>query len=75
MPTNKNNAQAELAEVRSKMTQQLVPKRKKDEQEVITRPTALDFKKTEKLKELILQDVRRGRTQSFIQYTKSFRTF
>ena len=51
------------------MSQQLVPK--KDEVKVVTRPTALDFKKTEKLKELILQDVTRGRTQTVMQYTKS----
>jgi len=37
----------------------------------VNRPTALDFRKTEKLKELILQDVKRGRTQSVMQYTKS----
>lgn len=53
------------------MSQQFVPKKKKDEVEVVTRPTALDFKKTEKLKELILQDVSRNRTQSAMQYTKS----
>ena len=74
MPTIDNKAQAELAEVRSNMTQVLVPKKKNEEREVVNRRTArtaLDFKKTEKLKELILQDIRRGRTQSFIQYTKS----
>lgn len=53
------------------MSQQMIPKKKEDEQEVVNRPTALDFKKTEKLKELILQDVSRNRTQSFTQYTKS----
>jgi len=54
MPTKNNKEQAELAEVRSKMTQSLVPKKKNDGPEVVSRPTALDFKKTEKLKELIL---------------------
>lgn len=53
------------------MSQQLVPKKKKDEVEVVNRPTALDFEKTKKLKELILQDVSRGRTQTAMQYTKS----
>lgn len=53
------------------MSQQLFPKDKKEEVEVVSRPTALDFKKTEKLKELILQDVSRNKTQSFTQYTKS----
>ena len=53
------------------MTQSLLPKKKNNEQEVVNRPTALDFKKTEKLKELILQDVARGRTQTAMQYTKS----
>ena len=53
MPTRmKKRPQAELAE----------KKNKQPEQEVVSRPTALDFKKTEKLKELILQDVVRGRT-------------
>ena len=57
----------------NKLSQQLVPKKTSDNgaQEVVNRPTALDFKKTQKLKELILQDVKRGRTQSAIQYTKS----
>ena len=36
------------------MSQQLVPKKKKDEVEVINRPTAIDFERTKKLKELIL---------------------
>jgi len=49
----------------------LLPKKKNNEQEVVNRPTALNFKKTEKLKELILQDVARGRTQTAMQYTKS----
>ena len=67
----KPKAQEALTEDRSNvMTQSLVPK-KKDEPEVVNRPTALDFKKTEKLKELILQDVTRGRTQTAMQYTKS----
>ena len=62
MPTRmKKRPQAELAE----------KKNKQPEQEVVSRPTALDFKKTEKLKELILQDVVRGRTQTFTQYTKA----
>ena len=41
MPTKKQTAQAALTQ-------------NKDGQEVITRPTALDFKKVEKLKQLIL---------------------
>lgn len=72
MPRKTTKAQEALTDERSKvMTQSLVPKRKKDEQEVINRPTALDFKKAEKLKELILQDVSRNRTQTAMQYTKS----
>ena len=72
MPRKNNKAQEALTDSREGvMSQQLVPKKKKDEPEVVTRPTALDFKKTEKLKELILQDVSRNRTQSFTQYTKS----
>lgn len=57
----------------NKLSQQLVPKKTSDNgaQEVVNRPTALDFKKVEKLKELILQDIKRGNAQSFIQYTKS----
>jgi len=39
--------------MRDKMSQQLVPK-KKEEQDVVKRATALDFKKAEKLKEIIL---------------------
>ncbi len=67
----KPKAQEALTDERSSvMTQSLVSK-KKDEPEVVNRPTALDFKKTEKLKELILQDVTRGRTQTSMQYTKS----
>lgn len=40
----------------NKLSQQLVPKKTSDNgaQEVVKRPTALDFKKVEKLKELIL---------------------
>lgn len=71
MPTKEQKAQAALAETQNKMSQQLVPKDKKNDAEIVNRPTALDFKKTEKLKELILQDVKRGRTQSVMQYTKS----
>lgn len=67
----KTKAQEALTNERSVMTQQLIPKNKDDEINVVNRPTALDFKKTEKLKELILQDVARNRTQSFTQYTKS----
>lgn len=71
MPRKTTKAQEALADERSSvMTQSLVSK-KKDEPEVVNRPTALDFKKTEKLKELILQDVTRGRTQTAMQYTKS----
>ncbi len=67
----KPKAQEALTKDRSSvMTQSLVSK-KKDEPEVVNRPTALDFKKTEKLKELILQDIQRGRSQTFTQYTKS----
>lgn len=66
-----NKAQFAPDDERSNMSQQLVPKSKTQEQEVVNRPTALDFKKTEKLKELVLQDVKRGRTQSALQYTKS----
>lgn len=67
--TKEQKAQAALAE--NKMSQQLVIEKKKDEREVVNRPTALDFKKTQKLKELILQDVKRGRPQTAMQYTKS----
>ena len=67
----KTKAQEALADERSNMTQQIVPNKKSDDQNVIKRPTALDFKKAQKLKELILQDVVKGRTQSYTQYTKS----
>ena len=71
MPKDKDAQFAPIDDERSVMSQQLVPKSKKDSPEVVTRPTALDFKKTQKLKELILQDVARGRTQTTMQYTKS----
>ena len=71
MPTKEQKAQAALAEIQSKMSQQLAPEKKESGRAVVERPTALDFKKTEKLKELILQDVRKGRTQNAYQYTKS----
>ena len=72
MPRKSNKAQEALTDNREGlMSQQLVSKKKDQEQEVVNRPTALDFKKTEKLKELILQDVSRGRTQTAMQYTKS----
>jgi len=72
MPTEKQKAQPALPEdPRSQMSQQLIPKNRVTDKEVVNRPTALDFKKVEKLKELILQDVTKGRTQSAIQYTKS----
>ena len=70
MPTKEQKAQAELEAIQSNMSQQLVPEKKKD-QHVVERFSALDFKRTEKLKELILQDIKRGRGQSFVQYTKS----
>lgn len=66
-----SKAQEALTNERSNMSQQLIPKNKNDEINVVDRPTALDFKKTEKLKELILQDVKKGRTQTAMQYTKS----
>ena len=56
MPRKIDKAQEALTDERSVMSQQLVPKKAKDEPEVVNRPTALDFKKTEKLKELILQE-------------------
>ena len=62
MPRKIDKAQEALTDERAVMSQQLVPKTKENDQNVVTRPTALDFKKTEKLKELILQDVARGRT-------------
>lgn len=71
MPRKNDKAQEALTKERSVMSQQLVKSDKDKKQDVVTRPTALDFKKTEKLKELILQDVSRGRTQTAIQYTKS----
>lgn len=71
MPNKEQKAQAALAEMQSKMSQQLILEQKNEESNVIDRQTALNFKKTEKLKELILQDIRRGRTQSYTQYTKS----
>lgn len=71
MPRKNDKAQEALTKERSVMSQQLVPKTKDEPQPVVNRPTALDFKKTEKLKELILQDVRKGRTQTAMQYTKS----
>ena len=65
MPRKTTKAQEALTDSREGvMSQSLVPKQKKDETEVVNRPTALDFKKTQKLKELILQDVTRGRTQT-----------
>ena len=70
MPRTKK-AQNAPTETRSEMSQQLIPKKEDKQQKVVSRATALDFKKTEKLKELILQDIQRGRTQSFTQYTKS----
>ena len=54
-------AQEALAENRG-MSETLIPKIKKDKQEIVNRPTALDFAKVQKLKELILQDVKRGKT-------------
>ena len=72
MPRKSNKAQEALTDNREGlMSQQLVSKKKDQEQEVVSRPTALDFKKTEKLKELILQDVKRNNGQTYIQYTKS----
>ena len=62
MPTKKQRAQTALDKDRSKTNYDLITEKKNDNPEVVSRPTALDFKKTEKLKELILQDVRRGRT-------------
>ena len=70
MPKQKS-AQDALTETRDNMSQQLIPKKNKGEQEVVNRPTALDFDKVEKLKQLILQDVKRGRTASAATYTKS----
>ena len=67
----KQKAQEALTETRSGMSQLLMSDSKKSEKEVVNRPTALDFKKAEKIRELILQDIRRGRTQSVMQYTKS----
>ena len=54
-------AQEALTENRS-MSELLIPEVKKDKHEIITRPTALDFEKVKKIKELILQDIKRGRT-------------
>lgn len=70
MPRTKK-AQNAPTETRSEMSQQLIPKKEDKQQKVVSRATALDFKKTEKLKELILQDVTKGRTQTAMQYTKS----
>ena len=67
----KQKAQEALTETRSGMSQLLMSDSKKSEKEVVNRPTALNFKKAEKIRELILQDIRRGRTQSVMQYTKS----
>lgn len=68
----KTKAQEALTDSRDGvMSQQIIPSKKENMQEVVNRPTALDFKKTEKLKELILQDVTRGRIQTAMQYTKS----
>ena len=67
----KRKAQEALTETRSDMSQLLIPENKKEEQEIVNRPTALDFEKAKKIKELILQDIRKGRTQSVMQYTKS----
>lgn len=58
----KTKAQEALTETRNDMSQLLMSDSKKSEKEVVNRPTALDFKKAEKIKELILQDIRRGRT-------------
>lgn len=72
MPRKTTKAQEALTDERDGlMSQQLVPAKKEDKQKVVNRPTALDFKKVEELKRLILQDVSRGRTQSAMQYTKS----
>ena len=74
MPSKKQEerAQAALQEMRSQMSQQLVPDKPTTEgQEVVKRKTALDFKSTQKLKELILRDVARNNSPSVTQYTKS----
>lgn len=71
MPRKTTKAQEALTDERSTVSQQMVSKKKNDEPEVVNRPTALDFKKAAKLKELILQDVSRNRTQTAMQYTKS----
>lgn len=54
MPKTKTKAQEALTETRSNMSQLLIPENQKELPKVVNRPTALDFKKTEKLKELIL---------------------
>lgn len=71
MPTKDKKAQAALTESRSNMTQQLVPEKQNGVPGVVDRPTALNFKKAEELKQLILQDVKKNNAQSYIQYTKT----
>ena len=46
-------------------------KQAQNEPEFVQRPTALDFKKIEKLKELILQNVEKQNVVTYTQYTKS----
>ena len=71
MPTKNKKAQpAPTEDIYSGMSQFLMPEKTKKGQEVVDRPTALDFEKTEKLKRLILQDVKRNRVQSATRYTK-----
>jgi len=71
MPRKTTKAQEALTDERSNLITQSLVSKNNDEPEVINRPTALDFKKAAKLKELILQDVSRNRTQTAMQYTKS----
>ena len=71
MPSQEEIAQAALAEMRSRMTQQLAPERKPNERDVVERPTALDFEKTERLKRLVLQNVKENPRATYTKYTKS----
>ena len=63
-------AQAALQEMRDNMSQQLVQKKDK-ETNTVERPSALTFEKTQKLRELILQNIKRSNSPSATQYTKS----
>lgn len=70
MPSQKEIAENALNEMRSRMTQQLASDKKSGERDVVERPTALNFDKIEKLKRLILQNVKENASATYTKYTK-----